>query len=43
MKKIYEPNTKFNKIFMFIGNTITVITGVAAILSGIVRAFTKRL
>lgn len=41
MFNIYEPDTKFNKIFMFIGNTITVVTGLFAIISWIVKEIIK--
>lgn len=41
MFNIYEPDTKFNKIFMFIGNTITVVTGIFAIISFIAKEIIK--
>lgn len=37
MISVYEPDTKFNKVFMFIGNTITVITGCLAFISWIIQ------
>ena len=36
MSNVYEPDTKFNKIFMFIGNTITIVTGCVAFISWII-------
>lgn len=33
MNNIYEPDTKFNKIFMFIGNSVTIITGCIGLIS----------
>lgn len=40
MNNIYEPNTKFNKIFMFIGNTITIVTGFIGFISWIITQIT---
>ncbi len=37
MHNIYEPTTKFNKIFMFLGNTITVVTGCICFISWIIN------
>lgn len=37
MNNIYEPDTKFNKIFMFIGNTITIFTGCVGGISWIIK------
>lgn len=36
-----DPNTKFNKTYMFIGNGITIITGFVAILSWIIKGISK--
>lgn len=43
MSNIYEPDTKFNKIFMFIGNTITIVTGVLSCFSWFIREIIKRI
>lgn len=43
MNNIYEPDTKFNKIFMFIGNTITVVTGCIGFISWIISKITKNI
>ena len=43
MNNIYEPDTKFNKIFMFIGNTITVATGCIGFISWIITQITKNI
>lgn len=37
MINVYEPDTKFNKVFMFAGNTITVITGCFAFISWVIQ------
>lgn len=41
MKNIIEPNSKSNKIFMFFGNLITVITGIIAFMSWTLKKFFK--
>lgn len=41
MSNIYDPNTKFNKIYMFIGNSITVATACLGIISWIIREISK--
>jgi hypothetical protein len=43
MNNIYEPDTKFNKIFMFIGNTITITTGCIGVISWIITQITKNI
>jgi len=43
MSNFYEPDTKFNKIFMFIGNTITIFTGISALISWFIRAIAKKI
>lgn len=37
MYKIYDPNTTFNKIFTFIGNSVTIGTGFLGIVSWIIK------
>ena len=36
-----DPDTKFNKIYMFIGNGITIVSGIFAFISWIVRGVSK--
>ncbi len=43
MNSIYEPNTKFNKVFMFIGNFITIITGIITFISWFISVITKNI
>lgn len=43
MSKIYDPNTKFNKIYMFIGNTVTIITAILSIILWLVKKVTQNL
>lgn len=42
MKKLYEPETRGNKIFMFVGNVITIVSGIIGFISWIIREITKK-
>lgn len=41
MFNMTDPNTKFNKTYMFIGNGITIVSGIFAFISWIVRVVSK--
>lgn len=43
MNRIYEPDTKFNKIFMFVGNSITIATGIIGFLSWSISQIVKNI
>lgn len=42
MFDIYEPNTKFNKIYMFIGNTVTIGTACIGVISWFVKKISDK-
>lgn len=41
MFNMTDPNTKFNKTYMFLGNGITIITGLVAFISWVIKTFSK--
>lgn len=43
MNRIYEPDTKFNKIYMFIGNSVTVVTGIIGFISWVITKITENI
>lgn len=43
MHNIFDPNTKFNKVYMFLGNTFTVVSGIFALISWIISLITNML
>lgn len=43
MSDIIEPNTKFNKLYTFIGNLITIISGCVAFVSWLIHKITKNI